>query len=274
MVSLSDLQRLGEGREAEVFEWEPGTVLKLYRLPEHAEVARTESVALAAANRAGAPVPGSAHFIEVEGRPGIVMERLEGPELLTRFGEKPWTVLNSGYVMGRAHAELHAVHASDELLDLHEGFRQALRRSDKIPVELRDVSARVLDTLPVGRQLGHGDYHPGNVILTAEGPRVIDWPNAFSGDPDADVARTLLTLRLGEPGTDLPAPVRPIIALARRAFIWSYRRGYWSRRRYSETCVRAWMLPIAIHKLSDDVPEERGRLLGFIERLRKRSVTR
>ena len=35
-----------------------------------------------------------------------------------------------------------------------------------------------LDTLPDGQRFCHGDYHPGNVILTKAGPIVIDWMTA------------------------------------------------------------------------------------------------
>jgi aminoglycoside phosphotransferase (APT) family kinase protein len=30
----------------------------------------------------------------------------------------------------------------------------------------------------------HGDFHPGNVVLTQRGPVVIDWRNTTEGPPD------------------------------------------------------------------------------------------
>jgi aminoglycoside phosphotransferase (APT) family kinase protein len=41
----------------------------------------------------------------------------------------------------------------------------------------------------------HLDLHPANVVLTASGPAVIDWPNAGRGDGLADVATTWVILR-------------------------------------------------------------------------------
>jgi RIO-like serine/threonine protein kinase len=35
----------------------------------------------------------------------------------------------------------------------------------------------------------HGDLHPGNVMLTATGPLVIDWTNAASRGADRHVRR-------------------------------------------------------------------------------------
>ncbi len=58
--------------------------------------------------------------------------------------------------------------------------------------------------LPDGDQVCHGDFHPDNIMLTPAGPRVIDWNNATSGNPLADIAWTSLILRMGEapPGSE------------------------------------------------------------------------
>jgi aminoglycoside phosphotransferase (APT) family kinase protein len=49
---------------------------------------------------------------------------------------------------------------------------------------------------------GHGDYHPGNVLLAADRVAVIDWPTAARGAPEADHARTRLLLRWADPLPD------------------------------------------------------------------------
>src|SRR5262249_42867679 len=60
------------------------------------------------------------------------------------------------------------------------------------PPYLRDFAGRVLDRLPAGDRLCHGDYHPGNVLLGADRTAVIDWTGAVRGVAEADHARTLL----------------------------------------------------------------------------------
>jgi aminoglycoside phosphotransferase (APT) family kinase protein len=45
-----------------------------------------------------------------------------------------------------------------------------------------------------GEQILHLDLHPGNVMLTAGGPVVIDWTNASAGPPGADVAMAYLII--------------------------------------------------------------------------------
>ena len=54
----------------------------------------------------------------------------------------------------------------------------------------------VLAALPTGGPLVlcHGDLHPGNVILTSDGPMLVDWFDTGRGDPIADVARSTLLM--------------------------------------------------------------------------------
>ena len=40
----------------------------------------------------------------------------------------------------------------------------------------------------------HGDLHPANVLLSPDGPVVIDWTNAVQGPPGADVALSWLLM--------------------------------------------------------------------------------
>ena len=270
MVTASELRRIGQGREAEIFLWGDGAVLKLYRHEAYVQSRAHEAAAMNAAKSAGAPAPGALDFVEVDGRPGLVMERVEGIDLLTAFGNKPWTVFAMSRAMGVAHAQLHAVQAPAELPRIKEAAAHRMRTSPLIPEALRAVGVAALERLPQGDRLCHGDFHPGNVIINDSVVRVIDWPNAFAGDPDADVTRTLLTLRIGDPpaGTT-PAAMRALIGVGRRIMISFYQRGYRSVRPFDARRVeRDWMLPVAIYRLQDDIEDERPKLLKLIEQLR------
>jgi hypothetical protein len=66
---------------------------------------------------------------------------------------------------------------------------------------------------PAGDRLVHLDLHPMNVMVTAEGPVVIDWSNAKRGAPEMDVANTWALLRCGE--IPLRGPTKWISQLGR-----------------------------------------------------------
>jgi aminoglycoside phosphotransferase (APT) family kinase protein len=71
---------------------------------------------------------------------------------------------------------------------------------------LRDEVAAALARRPHGEAVCHGDLHPGNVIMSPQGPVIIDWIDASRGDPLADVARSVLLLR----HSVLPREMNPV----------------------------------------------------------------
>jgi hypothetical protein len=82
-ASTRSLRLIGQGREAEVFEWRDGRVLKLLRAPGPSAGLAFELRALDAARSAGVSVPQAYDEVVIDGRAGLVMERLEGSDLLT-----------------------------------------------------------------------------------------------------------------------------------------------------------------------------------------------
>ncbi len=107
----------------------------------------------------------------------LVMERVDGPSMLGEISRHPWTVRKQGKVLADLHQRLHEMEAPEWLRPAPCGE---------------------------GDRLVHLDLHPLNVIISARGPVVIDWPNARRGDPNTDVALTWLLLSAGEvPGGGL-----------------------------------------------------------------------
>ena len=83
--------KAGEGREAEVYAWGDDAVVKLYR-PGYLGH-RAESVALA--NLDGHSVaPRLIDIADCDGRPGLVLERLGGSDMLALVQRQPWRVLD------------------------------------------------------------------------------------------------------------------------------------------------------------------------------------
>jgi aminoglycoside phosphotransferase (APT) family kinase protein len=265
--SVAGLTKIAEGREAEILAWERGVVLKLYRSQQWLRSREVERAAMTAARAAGGPAPAAIDVIDLEGRPGLLMERVEGDDILTAIGDRPWTIFRLGGEFGRAHAELHASKGPDAIEPVKERLARHLSESPRVPAELRDRAMSALRELPDGDRLLHGDYHPGNVVSTKAGPRVLDWPNAAAGDPAADIARALLTLRLGEPPPGQARLVMMLLQLGRRILIGRYRSSYRTVRAFDDAAVERWMLPVAVHRLTEGIDEERERLLRLIETL-------
>src|SRR4030095_15455198 len=95
--------------------------------------------------------------------------------------------------------------------------------------QLHHFTRRILDGLPAGDRLCHGDFHPGNLLVCADRVSVIDWPNATRGVPEADYARTMLLLEQADPLPGTSLLFRGLMAAGRSLFARSFARTYQQR---------------------------------------------
>jgi aminoglycoside phosphotransferase (APT) family kinase protein len=259
------IERIGDGREAEMLTWGERRVLRLLKDPAHAERLDRERVALWVAGRAGVRVPVVFGEETIDGRPGLIMERIDGPDLLTLLGRQPWLVVRVARMLGETHALIHAATVEDVLPTVHAKIRQLVTKSDLVPERFRRPALERLDTLAAGRSLCHWDFQPANVISSDSGPVVIDWTFAARGDPAADVARTRLILRVGEPSSDASFVMKRLDALGRRLLSTIYLRAYRKKRPVDLALVELWEPLVALARLTAGVPEERERLIELIQ---------
>lgn len=265
-VRLAELRRIGAGREAEVYALDEGRVLRLARTAALRSGVERERVALLAAGRCGAPAPAVFERLDVDGRPGLVLERLDAHDLLSGMVSRPWEIIVLPRVLATLHASLHETVAPAELPELHAQLAERLR-SELVPPDLADAAERALERLPRGERLCHGDFHPGNVLRRRGGGyAVIDWKAAARGDPDADVARTrLLILGAWIPGP-VPRPLQQLLRPFRWALYSSYLSAYRPTRPVKRANLSAWVPVLAAARLSDDISQERAWLLGLARR--------
>jgi aminoglycoside phosphotransferase (APT) family kinase protein len=254
--------KVGEGREAEVYAWGDDAVVKLYRPGFGGH--RAEAAALSRLDGRGV-APRLVDVVDHDGRPGLVLERVGGSDMLTVLQRRPWRVLAMARALADTHVAIHGVQAPADLPDLRQVL--AARVEDAgLPPRLRGFASRLLDDLPAGDRLCHGDFHPGNVLVAANQVGVIDWVNAARGVPEADHARTVLLLRSANPlpGTSLAA--RGLIAAGRSLLAGGYARAYAAGSDEPLRQVDSWLTVQTAVRLSEGIEDERGTLVGLLDR--------
>jgi thiamine kinase len=267
MNSASDFQQekpLAFGRQAEIFAWGEGQVVKLF-LGNWPDEARREFAISQLAYSQGARTPQPLEVVEKDGRPGIVFEKVEGPSLLRILGMRPWQVR----VMAHQFAELHhTVHLckAPELPSARPELKKIIETRQQLPALVRSALLKVLSQLPDGDSLLHGDFHPDNVMVTSTGMVIIDWPNAARGCPLADVARTTITLRFGEPVGKISIGLLVLSRTLRGIFRAAYVREYFRRSPHPEADLLSWEIILAAQRIGDRIPGEESKLIKFIER--------
>ena len=262
---MTELEKIAEGREAEIFAWQNGSVLRLMRSRDAGQAVASQAIAMKAALAAGVDVPEVRGTETVDGRPGLIMERIDGPDMPTLIGKKPWLISSGARIFGRLHAQMHETEAPADLPNLRERMRQRIEGSKRVPPELAEFACSHLDMLPDGGRLCHGDFHPANIIWNEDRQAIIDWTGVVRGDPAADYARTMLMLRLADPPPGFPLPLRLLALVGRRVLIKFYQREYRKNRTLDDALVERWEVPVMANRLEDGIEEEQTKILALLE---------
>jgi aminoglycoside phosphotransferase (APT) family kinase protein len=136
-----------------------------------------EAATMAYLGGLGYPVP---EVVSVSG-PDIVMRRIDGPTMVEAFPSGALDLDEGQRLLAELHDRLHALPA------------------------------------PSGESVLHLDLHPENVIMSADGPVVIDWSNAVEGPAGYDIAVTALIY--AEVASDPAHPFQAIASPALTAFL-------------------------------------------------------
>jgi aminoglycoside phosphotransferase (APT) family kinase protein len=250
------------GRTAEVYAYENGRIVKLFRDWVPMASAEYEARIARVVYAAGLPVPAVGDVIEIDGRLGLTYARVEGVSMLETLKLKPWTLFRFAHLLAELHVDMHT-RIVPELPSERQRLENRIREIDQLPTSTKRAVLKTLEKMPDGNRLCHGDFHPGNVLITAEGPSVIDWMDATRGNPLADVARTSLLLSMGTPLSRTPA--QWLLESIRRWFREAYLKRYFQLRPGDRWQLSAWQPIIAAARLRENITEEQARLVALVK---------
>jgi uncharacterized protein (TIGR02172 family) len=256
---------IAQGRTAEVYAWAPDAVLKLYRSWCPPDWAEYEARVARAVHEAGIPSPAVNELIEVNGRRGLVYERIEGISMLQDMNARPWMLVRHARSLAELHLQIHSQVIQE--LPSHsykDRLRNDIERVEILDGRLKENVLSLLSSLPDGQSVCHGDFHPGNVLLTGQGPVVIDWMTACSGSPWADVARSSLILQVGAKAAG--RQVHPILRLFIKLFHRLYLQRYLALASSPGVDGERWMPVIAAARLNENIIPERDALIKTIQK--------
>ena len=131
----------------------------------------------------------------VDGKWSIVMDYIEGKTLSELMAQNPEK--EDEYLELFVDLQRTVLSKRVPMLNKLKDKMQGRISEAKLDATTRyDLHTR-LDSLPKHYNLCHGDFHPSNVIITADGtPYIIDWAHATQGNSSADVARSYLLFYL------------------------------------------------------------------------------
>ena len=242
------MELLAEGRTAEVYAYGEGRVLKLDR-PDWNGLSTFEATMLGALAEAGLPVAHQRGTVTIEGRSGVLLDRVDGPPLLQELAEaspREIDALAGRFVALQLHCNETTVGGLPELVPRLGAEIGASVSDDALRTELLHLLGRLDDG---GRGVVHFDFHPNNVLVGPSGWVIIDWITVASGPSAADLARTLVLW-----GRQSTGPVGQ--------FLRDVRREGQARRGLAGEDLDAWIRVVAAARVAEGFEgEERAWLL-------------
>jgi aminoglycoside phosphotransferase (APT) family kinase protein len=180
---------LAAGRSADVYLLGTDRVVRRSRAPYAAGFdAQREAEIMNFVRERGFPVP----RVYDADRTNMVMDRVVGASMLACIARRPWTLFSHAQALASLHDRLHAIAGPAWLPTPFGG----------------------------GDTVLHLDLHPDNVLVTNQGPTVIDWQNAARGPAGADLAKTWIILATASvPGGKTKAAM---LRTARNLFLRSF----------------------------------------------------
>ena len=135
------------------------------------------------------------------------------------------------------------------LTKLKDKMNRKICEADLDATTRYDLHTR-LEAMPRHSKVCHGDFNPGNIIVTPEGKYyIIDWSHATQGNASADAARTYLLFNLkGE------------LKLAEK-----YLNLFCKKSDTAKQYVQKWLPIVAASQSVKGKPEERQFLLSWVD---------
>jgi aminoglycoside phosphotransferase (APT) family kinase protein len=243
---------VARGTRSSILAYGHGAVAKVPHPSTPAGWIESEANYADAARAAGAPAPRLLGIERIDGRPASLWEHIQGISMWEQVVADPATSVELGRMLADVQRTLFDVVPPVTLP----------RQRDRVVSKIRTAAAtidptliRALDLVPApegAARLCHGDLHPSNVILSDQGPVIVDWFDASRGDPVADVARTLLTL-LGDGSTaplHLPGSDRRTLGALTGSYLESARETL----SIDDSVLERWQAVEAVARVAEGVP--------------------
>ncbi len=257
---------IAQGRTGEVFAWGQGEILKLYLPGLPVGDADREYAVSRLVQEHGVPTPCAKERLTIEGRHGIVFERVSGPTMLQLMVTDPTSVPAMARRLAEMHHQVHQIRAAG-LPSQKEILKRHVQTSSQIEESERVSILRHLGALPEEDRLCHGDFHPDNMLIVAGEPTIIDWLTGAAGSPASDVVRSCILFITASPPPGASAEMGEKIAVLKGVLYGEYLSRYLELSGLGLGELEQWVLPVAAARLTEGLPEvEKEQLRAMVKR--------
>lgn len=241
------LELIAHGGTAEVYSLGSDKIVKLYHKGYPSNEAKAEAEKADFAYRQKLPTPKVIDVVSIMDRQGIIFERCSGITIGEHIRKHPEEQESMAKVIANLQAQIHRCFGGG-LTPTDERMQNKLDFASHINCTVKIELKKALSKQPKSNSLCHGDFHPENILLTKDGPMIIDWVEATKGPAVADFARTYLLISTSSPSSGTKAE---LYREAKNKFLSVYKESYLKRNPIAESDIETWIPLVAGARLSE-----------------------
>ncbi len=246
---------IATGSRSVIHEWGTDAVAKVPRPSTPETWAKFEFDYTSAVHACGVPVPAVVGLTTIDNRAVMLSSRVHGPSMWEALIANPSDATSYGNQLAEIHLQLlrtrPPITIPSQRSRLSCKIREAARTEDPRVLRALDLLPDNLSVL----SLCHGDFHPKNIILSDDGPMIVDWFDVSRGNAYGDVMRTLLLLsdpaESAESKYHLPGAKATVLGDLRDAYEQNMRESL----RLDIENMRIWRIIEAAARLAEDVDD-------------------
>lgn len=240
--------KIGTGAQANVYLYK-NIAIKVFNHGYDKASVFYEAMITSLIENVGLPIAKAHEVVYIKDKIAIKMDYVEGVTL------NEWILADNDNVnkyvdiMVDLQIEIHSknIHMP---ISLNNKLKEKITGNMDINESKREKLLKVLDRLPEGNSLCHGDFHGNNIMKTDNQYYIIDWIDATNGCANADVCRTyMLYLFYYSEIAEL------------------YLETYCTRTGKSKKDVLEWLPIIAAARLCEKNEEEKEKIFSLIQNI-------
>ena len=206
-----------------------------------------EALNQARVEEAGVRVPKVLEVSVIDGKWAIVSEYIPGKTLAQLMEENPQE--KDAYLEQFVELQMDVhTHRAPLLNKLYDKMKRKIDETGLDATTRYELHTR-LDSTPHHNKVCHGDFNPSNIIMSENGPYILDWSHATQGNASADVARTYLLFWLNG---DIDGAKKYLNLFCKKSD---------TARQY----VERWLPIVAASQSVKGKPQEREFLLSWVD---------
>lgn len=262
--NVNEMKLLATGGEANIYEVNQNQILRvIYKKESKAD--KIENIVFPILEQNKIHVPHIYEYLLVDNKNAQLMERIDGPELLTEWIKHPFFEKKQTDEFSNMHYGILQIETDNSIPSLNE-FLNYFFENVKIDLDenkLKQIRS-MFQELPAKQNICHGDFHPGNILVAKDQKVIIDWSGVHTGNPISDVANTYLLMTYVPQMPNQSMVLHSILKKLGFRRAEKYKKKMEELLHFDDLEFEKWLVVMSLFRMYCGLPSEKDERKRFI----------